>query len=177
MEQRRLSVLELTQQILQMSEDGVYRESVFDVFQSLATKKEVRRAIAYAKHFGLGSVASLRDSTLGTYYQLDPEVYQRQKHRLKEITAWELERHQRLRSGTSTAQELEEMFRLSRSLILVLLVLSASLGVAGHRAWASAGLYGAMGAAALWWMQRWLLRRPSDKDLNSAGRQAESLRR
>lgn len=68
---RRLTVTELTQRILEMAKTGVYRESIFETFQPLATKQHVRQAIRHAKQFGLHSVAAMRDPELGTYYQLD----------------------------------------------------------------------------------------------------------
>ncbi|NJM97444.1 MAG: hypothetical protein HC800_09965 [Phormidesmis sp. RL_2_1] len=67
----RLSINELTGRILEMAQTGVYRESLFEVFRPMATKKQVKSAIALAKQFGLHSDPSLRDSDLGTYYQAD----------------------------------------------------------------------------------------------------------
>ncbi|MEM6836511.1 MAG: hypothetical protein AAF609_06615 [Cyanobacteria bacterium P01_C01_bin.120] len=72
----RLSETELSQRILEMAKTGVYRESVFEAFQSLATKRQIRQAIAYAKQFGLYSVRDLRDADLGTFYQVDLAKYQ-----------------------------------------------------------------------------------------------------
>ncbi|MBD2056343.1 hypothetical protein H6F88_09975 [Oculatella sp. FACHB-28] len=68
---RRPSVVELSQRILDMAKTGVYRESVFEALKPVATKKQIREAIAHAKKFGLHSVASLRDEELGTYYEVD----------------------------------------------------------------------------------------------------------
>ncbi|MBD1866220.1 hypothetical protein H6F95_02650 [Cyanobacteria bacterium FACHB-471] len=68
---RRPSVVELSQRILDMANTGVYRESVFEALKPVATKKQIREAIAHAKKFGLHSVASLRDEELGTYYEVD----------------------------------------------------------------------------------------------------------
>lgn len=39
----------------------------------MATKQQVKSAIALAKQFGLHSDPSLRDEELGTYYQADPK--------------------------------------------------------------------------------------------------------
>lgn len=72
---QKLSVSELTGRILQMAQTGVYRESIFEAFQPVATKREIRSAIAQAKQFGLRSVAAMRDTDLGTYYQADPAQY------------------------------------------------------------------------------------------------------
>ena len=67
---RRASVPELSRQVLEMATTGVYRESIFEALQPLATKKSIRLAIAHAKQFGMYSVAELRDDVLGTYYQI-----------------------------------------------------------------------------------------------------------
>lgn len=80
---RRLSVTELTQRILEMAKTGVYRESLFATFQTLATKQQVRQAIRHAKQFGLHSVAQMRDVELGTYYQLDLVKYEVSKSALQ----------------------------------------------------------------------------------------------
>ncbi|MEM6450504.1 MAG: hypothetical protein AAF703_09340 [Cyanobacteria bacterium P01_D01_bin.105] len=67
----RLSMNELTERILEMAQTGIYRESLFEAFRPVATKKQIKSAIALAKQFGLHSEASLRDAELGTYYQVD----------------------------------------------------------------------------------------------------------
>lgn len=72
----RLSMNELTERILEMAQTGVYRESLFDAFRPVATKKQIKSAIALAKQFGLHSDASLRDAELGTYYQVDSRMVQ-----------------------------------------------------------------------------------------------------
>ena len=72
----RLSMNELTERILDMAQTGVYRESLFETFRPVATKKQIKSAIALAKQFGLHSDASLRDETLGTYYQVDSRMVQ-----------------------------------------------------------------------------------------------------
>lgn len=68
---RRLTVAELSQRILEMAKTGIYRESIFETFQPVATKVQIRQAIRHAKQFGLHSVAAMRDAELGTYYQVD----------------------------------------------------------------------------------------------------------
>lgn len=68
---RRLTVSELSQRILEMAKTGVYRESIFEAFQPVATKRQISHAIRHAKQFGLHSIAPMRDANLGTYYQLD----------------------------------------------------------------------------------------------------------
>ena len=72
----RLSMNELTERILEMAQTGVYRESLFETFRPVATKKQIRGAIALAKQFGLHSNAALRDDELGTYYQVEARMVQ-----------------------------------------------------------------------------------------------------
>ncbi|NET52740.1 MAG: hypothetical protein F6K09_29910 [Merismopedia sp. SIO2A8] len=83
---RRLSVPELSQKILEMAKTGVYRESIFEALHPLSTKKNIRLAITHAKHFGLHSVAELRDDSLGTYYQVDLSRYQAHHHLINHFT-------------------------------------------------------------------------------------------
>ena len=71
----KLHEVELSQRILEMATAGVYRESLFDTFSGVASKRQVRAAIATAKQFGLRSNPTLRDTDLGTYYQIDPQQY------------------------------------------------------------------------------------------------------
>ena len=159
--EQRLSVSELTQRILQMAENGVYRESIFEVYQSFATKKDVRQAIAYAKSFGLHSVASLRDSTLGTYYQLDNQAYEAQKHQLlKRVAVWEAERLKPKAAPPTADETVQEMLLMARSFAGLLLILSGSFWVIGLNTIAGIGFCGALGAAACWQLQRRLLRQP-----------------
>ena len=80
---KRSSVPDLSQHILEMAKTGVYRESVFEALHPIATKKQIRLAIAHAKHFGLHSVANLRDAELGTYYEVDVAKYQSLQHALQ----------------------------------------------------------------------------------------------
>jgi len=76
LETQRLSATELTGRILDMARTGVYRQSIFETFRSLATQRQIRDAIAQAKQFGLYTVSSLRDEELGTYYQVEPAKYE-----------------------------------------------------------------------------------------------------
>ncbi|MDA0265804.1 MAG: hypothetical protein O3A14_02330, partial [Cyanobacteria bacterium] len=71
----QLSDLELTQRILDMAKTGVYRESILEALQPVATQRQIRSAITQAKQFGLHSDRSLRDAELGTYYQVDLRRY------------------------------------------------------------------------------------------------------
>lgn len=67
----QMSMNELTGRILDMAQTGVYRESLFEAFKPVATKKQIKAAIALAKQFGLQTEPALRDAELGTYYQAD----------------------------------------------------------------------------------------------------------
>ncbi|MEO0407456.1 MAG: hypothetical protein AAF289_08920 [Cyanobacteria bacterium P01_A01_bin.135] len=170
---------ELTQRILQMAENGVYRESIFDVFQPFATKKDVRQAIAYAKSFGLHSVAALRDSTLGTYYQLDSQAYEAQKHKLKCIPAWEDERQQRQAKPEPPGETIRDMLTTAWAFSGLLVILSGSLWLVGLGRLAGFGLCAAAGAAAAWQLQRRLVQRHLAESLgvvSKARGQAPSLR-
>ena len=71
----KLQEVELSQRILEMAKSGVYRESLFDAFSGVASKRQVRAAIATAKQFGLRSNPALRDTDLGTYYHIAPQHY------------------------------------------------------------------------------------------------------
>ncbi|MGF1538631.1 MAG: hypothetical protein ACFB4J_19390 [Elainellaceae cyanobacterium] len=169
----RLSLTDLTQRILEMSETGIYRESIFEVFHSLTTKKDVRRAIAYAKTLGLYSVASLRDDTLGTFYQLDPEVYQQRKHAVGDIALWEAKQkrdaeaklhtvptiNKAASSEVAQARMAQDLLSVVRRVTGLLLLLSLLFGVSGQSYLAGVGFYGALGAAATWQLQRLLIRR------------------
>lgn len=170
----RLSLTDLTQRILEMSETGIYRESIFEVFHSMTTKKDVRRAIAYAKTLGLYSVASLRDDTLGTYYQLNPEVYRQRKHAVGDIELWEEKQKRDAEAKlqlVSTVNEamsgevaqtriVQDLLSVVRRVTGLLLLLSLLFGVSGQSYLAGAGFYGALGAAATWQLQRlWVRRR------------------
>jgi len=177
----RLCVVELTQRILQMSDVGIYRESIFEVFQSFATKKDIRQAIAYAKTFGLYSVPSLRDSTLGTYYQLDPQTYQQRKHQVKDIAVREIKGRQQDAAQRSLAvnkDAIEDMLAIVRALMVLMLFLSASFWFSGQKYVASVSLFGAMGAALTWQLQRMFVQRYQlHKSNPSVEGQARSLRR
>ncbi|MGB3615841.1 MAG: hypothetical protein WBA10_18740 [Elainellaceae cyanobacterium] len=158
----RLSVTELTQRILQMSEAGVYRGSIFDVFRSFAIQKDIRRAIAYAKTFGLYSVPSLRDSALGTYYQLDPQAYEQRKHQIKDIAAWETKWAQQDAAEpnlTASGDTIIAMLAMVKSLMVLLLILSASCWLSGQGYIAGVSLVAAIGTALTWQLQCRLVKR------------------
>jgi hypothetical protein len=152
---RRLSVPELSEQVLQMAMTGVYRESVFEALQPLATKQQIRRSIAHAKRFGLHSVASLRDAELGTYYQLDETKYQALKHKLHapESFGEDAELVQRV---THATQIVQRMLMAATVLAGVLGLLSAIGGITGHWQASIALFSSAIGVVGLWGLQRWI---------------------
>ncbi|MBF2072674.1 MAG: hypothetical protein IGS50_02770 [Synechococcales cyanobacterium C42_A2020_086] len=154
---RRLSVPELSHRILEMAKTGVYRESVFEALQPVATKRQIREAIAHAKRFGLHSVAALRDAELGTYYQLDAVKYESLKHALysPEHLGTDDELVQRLSQAT---QSLQRMVAVARGVAGVLGLLAIACWVSGWQG-TSLGLgSSALGAIAVWSLQRVLLR-------------------
>ncbi len=159
---RRFSVAELSQKILEMSTTGVYRESVFEALQPVATKKQIREAIAHAKQFGLHSVASLRDPELGTYYQLDPVKFKTLSQALHATqTGKDADLAQCLTAATRTTQQ---MLMLAQAFGVVLLLSGIAAWITGlHQL--SFGFWGAsMSAILLWRLQRQLSQRISLKD-------------
>jgi hypothetical protein len=159
---RRLSVLELSQQILEMAKTGVYRESVFEALQPLATKKQIKEAIAHAKRFGLHSVASLRDAELGTYYQLDLVKYQSLQHVLHSPMhlGKDEELVQRLTDATTSVHL---MLGIAKGLAVM-------LAIAGMICWATGSgqvsfglLSGAVSATGLWALQKSLVKQIPEK--------------
>ncbi|MBD0269080.1 MAG: hypothetical protein ICV77_12400 [Cyanobacteria bacterium Co-bin8] len=117
---QRLSVSDLTARVLEMGQTGVYRESIFQAFQPVATKRQIRSAIAQAKQFGLHSVAALRDSELGTYYQADPARYQLFQKALRTSA---------LTNGEDLAQQLIHGTQAIKTMLFV--VAGSALGLFG----------------------------------------------
>ncbi|OLP16454.1 hypothetical protein BST81_20970 [Leptolyngbya sp. 'hensonii'] len=150
---RRLSIPELSQQILQMAELGVYRESILEAFQPLATQKEIRCAIAHAKRFGLHSVPNLRDAELGTYYQLDQTKYQSLQHLLDrpETFGKDADLIQRV---TQASQSLELTLTIARGVTVALTCLTIVAWCMGGEQ-ISLGLLGStVSAAGIWALQK-----------------------
>jgi hypothetical protein len=159
---RRFSVSELSQKILEMATTGVYRESVFEALQPVATKKQISEAIAHAKQYGLHSVASLRDPELGTYYQLDPVKFEALFPTLHATPPGkDADLMQRLTNATRTTQH---MLMLAQAFGLVLLLSGFAAWLTGlHQL--SFGFWGAsMSAILLWRLQRQLSQKISFKD-------------
>ncbi len=154
---RRLSVPELSQQILTMATLGVYRESVFEALRPMATKKQISAAIAHAKRFGLHSVASLRDDELGTYYEVDLVKYQSLEHAIATPAHFgdDADLVARVMAANSAVQR---MLTVAQGLAILLGVVGV-LCVFEHQNQLGMGfLSGAMSVAGLWAVQRSLIK-------------------
>ena len=144
---------ELSQRILEMAATGVYRESIFETFKPLATKKQISSAIALAKQFGLRTDASLRDPELGTYYHADPEqVHQYQALTTTAITLTaEDDVAQRMKIAVQT---LHAAVSIAGAVTIVLVVIG-SLCVLSGRLINGAVVY----CSAFWTGMIWLIQR------------------
>lgn len=155
---RRLSTLELSQKILEMGKTGVYRESVFEALQPFATKRQIREAIAYAKQFGLHSVARLRDTELGTYYQLDLVKYQTIQPTLQDTLPL-MQAGELAQQLLQTHQTVERMLLLSRGFWMGLAIAGILGLLLGWSRFGFGALSGAVSVALLWGIQqRWTRR-------------------
>jgi len=153
----RLSNTELSQRILDMAKTGVYRESIFETFQPLATKRQIRTAIAQAKQFGLYSIRHLRDPDLGTYYQADLSKSQSLQAVLNASVPLEVGDDLAAKILANT-QAIRSMLAIAGSLAIGLLVIGGICLVTGHLqsgrvAWISAASIG-----SLWFLQQTLAR-------------------
>lgn len=135
----QLSMNELTGRILDMAQTGVYRESLFEAFRSIATKRQVREAIALAKQFGLRSDSSLRDSELGTYYQVDPSRVESFQSAIQSAMT--------LQPGDDLALRIQ----LAARTVKLMLLVSGASAIALLLIGASYVLTGKAEAAAAWW--------------------------
>ena len=135
----QLSINELTGRILEMAQTGVYRESLFETFRPVATKKQVRASIAIAKQFGLHSDPSLRDEDLGTYYQVDPA----------RVSSFQsaIQNSMLLSAGDDMALRLQ----LATRTVKLMLVVSGMSAIALLLIGASYVFAGKSEAAAAWW--------------------------
>ncbi|KPQ37486.1 MAG: hypothetical protein HLUCCA11_00125 [Phormidesmis priestleyi Ana] len=135
----QLSMNELTGSILEMAQTGVYRESLFEAFQSLATKRQVRESIALAKQFGLRSDPSLRDSELGTYYQIEP----------KKVESFQVAIQNSI--PLSAGDDLAQRVQLAVRTVKLMLMVSGASAIALIFIGSSYLLAGKAEAAAAWW--------------------------
>ena len=150
---RRLSVTELSQRILEMAKTGVYRESVFEAFRPTATKKQIRSAIAHAKQFGLHSVPNLRDSELGTFYQVDLVRYQSFQAAIQASITFD-QGEDLAKRIMEAAQTIRIMLMVSGGLTILLTLLGAVCLAAGKSQFSSGAWLGAVCVALVWFMQK-----------------------
>ncbi len=149
----KLSMNELTGRILDMAQTGVYRESLFEAFRSVATKRQVRESISLAKQFGLHSEAALRDSELGTYYQVSPDKVRSFQSAIQNTVM--------LSAGDDLAQQVQIATRTVKLMLLVsgasaiaLLLLGSSYVLAGKTEAAAAWWTSALCAGGIWLWQK-----------------------
>ena len=135
----RLSMNELTGRILDMAQTGVYRESLFETFRPMATKKQVKSAIALAKQFGLQSDPTLRDADLGTYYQADAQKVRSYQSIIDSSLM--------LQAGDDMAQRMQ----LAMRTVKMMLVVSGGCAIALLAVGCGYVLSGKAEAAAMWW--------------------------
>ncbi|MGC1527952.1 MAG: hypothetical protein WA783_18045 [Phormidesmis sp.] len=135
----QLSMNELTGRILDMAQTGIYRESLFEAFQPVATKKQVKAAIALAKQFGLQTDPALRDAELGTYYQADSQKVATFQTIIQNSIA--------LSAGDDMAQKV----LLATRTVRLMLVVSGGGAIALVVIGSSYLITGKPEAAALWW--------------------------
>ncbi|MGJ3250026.1 MAG: hypothetical protein ACFE0J_02675 [Elainellaceae cyanobacterium] len=154
---KRLSVSELSDRILDMAKTGVYRQSVLEALAPLATQKEIRLAIAYAKKFGLHSVSSLRDTELGTYYQLDVAKYESLRHALH--CSIELNDEHLFKSAVDLTQTIRTMLVSAKALAISLLTIGILSTFINHGQVNLSIFAGAIGVAGVWLIQRILAQR------------------
>ena len=130
---------ELTGRILDMAQTGVYRESLFEALKPIATKKQIKAAIALAKQFGLHTDPSLRDTELGTYYQAD----------LQKVLAFQtsIQKSVSLSAGDDMA---EKMLTATRAVKMMLMV-SGGAAIALLLLGSSYLFAGKTETAAMWW--------------------------
>ena len=135
----RLSMNELTGRILEMAQTGIYRESLFETFRPIATKRQIKSAIALAKQFGLCTDASLRDPELGTYYQTDLK-------KIESFKAFIQDTHV-LSAGDDMAQKV----MLATRTVKMMLIVSGGGAIALLLIGCGHILSGKTEAAAMWW--------------------------
>lgn len=154
---RRATVPELSRQVLEMATTGVYRESIFEALQPIATKKNIRLAIAHAKQYGLHSVADLRDEILGTYYQVDLAHYQVSRDALKSPLVPD-DPAQAVQLATDMLSTLKWVVRLSLFSAVMLVSVGLTCGLLGYGQLRGGLWVGALFVIAIWHLQRRLLK-------------------
>lgn len=162
---RNLSKTELIQRILDMASSGVYRESILEALQPVATKTQIRAAIAQAKHFGLHSVASLRDSELGTYYEVDLAQFKTFQKALDASIA--------CTSQDEMVQTIVQTCQTIRQMLLTVAIATIGFGTIGiycvathHETFGSILLACALSTSGVWFLQRSIVRKNTIKTQN-----------
>ncbi|MGB3202269.1 MAG: hypothetical protein WBA99_15300 [Nodosilinea sp.] len=151
------SPFELTDRVLTMAKTGVYRQSVFEALGPVATRQQIREAIAQAKQFGLYTVSALRDDELGTYYQVELARYESFQAAAKALA-----------TGAPPENLADQVVATHSALRAMLTTVAAStLGLGMLGGWClldghtqlGRGLWlGAIVAGGLWSVQRWIAR-------------------
>jgi hypothetical protein len=149
-----LSPLDLTDRVLAMATTGVYRQSVFEALGPVATRRQIRDAIAQAKQFGLYTVSALRDPDLGTYYQVETANYASFQAASKVLVTGAL------------GPGLPPTHRALRAMLTTVAASTLGLGMLGgwclldgHTQMGRGLWLGAVVAGGLWSVQRWIARR------------------
>lgn len=149
---RRLTVSELSQRIVEMARTGVYRESIFETFQPVATKQQIRHAIRHAKQFGLHSIAKMRDSELGTYYQLDQVKFDSLKSSFQ--TSLPLSHEDVVQRMTEALVTIRLMLTIAGTSAIVLLGIGLFCLITGKPSMGWGLVTGAFSTIGLWGLQR-----------------------
>ncbi|MEM8545045.1 MAG: hypothetical protein AAGF66_13775 [Cyanobacteria bacterium P01_H01_bin.119] len=157
---RQLSVIELRDRILAMATTGVYRQSLFEAFQPVANKTQIRSAIAQAKRLGLKSVAALRDKQLGTYYQLDARRYealqQAPQSALQAVAGADaVAGAEQVDQAIATTRIIRTMLALAGGMTLMLAAIAALCIGWGHSQMGLAAGLAAGATGLLWRLQHW----------------------
>jgi hypothetical protein len=148
---------ELGQRVLAMAKTGVYRESIFEALQPMATKRQIREAIALAKAFGLQSNPKLRDPELGTYYQVSLQQYESFQSAVQASLApgvWQ--------DPTTQLVEmtlvLRRMVRLVGGIALVLLAIGSGYILSNQLTTGALFCSAALCAGGIWMLQKQLVK-------------------
>ncbi|MEO0532875.1 MAG: hypothetical protein AAF215_03295 [Cyanobacteria bacterium P01_A01_bin.123] len=155
---RRLSVSELRDRILTMAITGVYRQSLFEAFQPVATQQQIRSAITQAKGLGLKSVAALRDSELGTYYQLDKARYEMLQS-VSKASFHPSKGDDGVQQAIAASQAIQTMLSLAGGMTLILAIAAGYNCLAGHSTASSVTAMTALFTGVLWRLQHWVAHR------------------
>jgi hypothetical protein len=125
----------------------------------MATKKQISQAIRQAKQFGLHSVASLRDTELGTYYQLDEVKYRSLQSTLK-AALFNLEVDP-LQQATEAMLTVKLMLAIAGGLTITLAGLSVFCFFTGHWQMGWETVAGTISALGIWSVQKALAKKLS----------------